>query len=258
MTFSISRLISAMILTILGLSLATGGTLAAGETPTPDPHHSVQTTPTAQGGPCDAAAAATPTSHGMMSGGMMSGSPTSGGMHEDFDLMFIDMMIPHHEAAVAMAQVALVRGEHPEIRALAQEIIQSQGTEIALMKVWRDEWYPGAVAMPMDQMVVTMRGMMNSSTATMMGGAIGMTATMDPAGEAQALCSVTGSFDEAFIQMMIPHHESAVAMGNVAQQQATHSDLSAMAKGLVFSQSAEIEQMKTWLASWYGATPTAG
>ena len=44
----------------------------------------------------------------------------------NFDLMFIDTMIPHHEAAIAMAQAALTRGEHPEIRDLAQEIIPAR------------------------------------------------------------------------------------------------------------------------------------
>ena len=42
------------------------------------------------------------------------------GMMGQFDLMFIDMMIPHHASAVAMAQVALTRAEHPELRALAE------------------------------------------------------------------------------------------------------------------------------------------
>ena len=56
---------------------------------------------------------------------------------------------------------------------------------------------------------------------------------------------------------MIPHHESAVAMAHVALQRATHPDLIAMAKGIVSSQGKEADQMKGWLASWYGATPAA-
>ena len=72
------------------------------------------------------------------------------GMMGQFDLMFIDMMTPHHASAVAMAQVALPRAEHPELRALAEQIIESQSAEIEQMQTWRDEWFPGASAMPME------------------------------------------------------------------------------------------------------------
>jgi len=47
-------------------------------------------------------------------------------------------------------------------------------------------------------------------------------------------------------------------MAQVALQRSTHPDLAAMAKGLIYSQGAEIDQMKAWLTSWYGATPIAG
>ena len=51
-----------------------------------------------------------------------------------YDGMFIDMMTPHHEEAVTMAKEALTKAEHPEIKALAQRIIDAQTKEIELMK----------------------------------------------------------------------------------------------------------------------------
>lgn len=51
-----------------------------------------------------------------------------------FDQQFIDMMVPHHLSAVEMAKIAADRGEHPEIEALAAEIISAQETEIAQMR----------------------------------------------------------------------------------------------------------------------------
>lgn len=51
-----------------------------------------------------------------------------------YDAMFIDMMTPHHEGAVTMAQEALVKAEHPEIKTLAQQIIDAQTNEITPMK----------------------------------------------------------------------------------------------------------------------------
>ena len=58
----------------------------------------------------------------------------------DFDLMFISMMTPHHEGAVTMAKEALMKAEHPEIRKLAQQIIDSQSREIAEMNKWKAAW----------------------------------------------------------------------------------------------------------------------
>jgi uncharacterized protein (DUF305 family) len=55
----------------------------------------------------------------------------------DYDAMFIDMMVPHHEGAVQMSQDALNRAQHPEIKALAQRIIDAQTREIAGMNSWK-------------------------------------------------------------------------------------------------------------------------
>ncbi len=57
-----------------------------------------------------------------------------------FDLMFIDMMIPHHQGAITMAREALQRAEHQELKQLAQQIIREQEREIAQMNGWKNAW----------------------------------------------------------------------------------------------------------------------
>lgn len=57
-----------------------------------------------------------------------------------FDLMFIDMMTPHHQGAVTMAREAMTRAEHPEIKKLAGQIIAAQEREIAQMNKWKAAW----------------------------------------------------------------------------------------------------------------------
>ena len=125
--------------------------------------------------PCDGAVAATPVSD-VSTPAVATPAPA-----ESFDLAFIDMMIPHHRSAIAMAQVALLRAGHPEVRTLAQSIIASQGLEIAQMQAWRDAWFPNMRIMPMDQI--------QRALGTNMSG---MGSMMNPEMETQSLCNATG------------------------------------------------------------------
>jgi uncharacterized protein (DUF305 family) len=59
---------------------------------------------------------------------------------KQLDLMFIDMMIPHHQGAVDMSKDAPMKAEHQEIKDLAQRIIDSQQKEIDQMKQWKENW----------------------------------------------------------------------------------------------------------------------
>ena len=58
------------------------------------------------------------------------------------------------------------------------------------------------------------------------------------------------SFDEAFIEMMIPHHEGAIDMAELALKNAKHTEIKNLANAIISSQQREINQMKGWLQSW--------
>ncbi|MGF1517962.1 MAG: DUF305 domain-containing protein [Nodosilinea sp.] len=64
-----------------------------------------------------------------------------GGADEEFDLRFINAMIPHHVGAVEMAEDLQGKSDRPELLALADDIITSQQAEIDQMEAWRQEWY---------------------------------------------------------------------------------------------------------------------
>jgi uncharacterized protein (DUF305 family)/uncharacterized cupredoxin-like copper-binding protein len=255
-------------LVVLALILIAAPVVIAAQTPGADHEQHHPGTPaadTAGNDPC--VAVATPSAD-MLQAEMMMGTPTMGdsdmaGMMGKFDLMFIDMMTPHHASAVAMAQVAETRAEHPELRTLAEQIIESQRAEIEQMGAWRDEWFPDAAAMPMmpmAQMMAMMGEVMGEMPGGMMGtpgamsgpGAMGM--MMDMGQEIANLCATTEGFDLAFIDAMVPHHQMAVMMAQVATTRAEHPELQALAQTMIDDQQREIEQMEALRAAWSGAT----
>ncbi len=73
----------------------------------------------------------------MMSGEMKKFEAATG---KEFDLMFLDMMTPHHAGATTMAKEALTKAENAELKTLANNIIKEQEAEITQMKVWKSEW----------------------------------------------------------------------------------------------------------------------
>lgn len=80
-----------------------------------------------------------PMTKSMQDGMMMTGD--LGAADDEFDLRFINAMIPHHEGAVVMAQEALEKSNRPEVKELAQAIIDAQQPEIDQMTQWRQDWY---------------------------------------------------------------------------------------------------------------------
>ncbi len=77
---------------------------------------------------------------GMADSMKMDMSKMSSAKDKDFDLMFIEMMMPHHEGAITMSKEALTKAEHPEIKTLATNIIKAQEAEIKMMADWKAKW----------------------------------------------------------------------------------------------------------------------
>jgi uncharacterized protein (DUF305 family) len=169
--------------------------------------------------------------------------PSSRGMAQmgmQHDRHFIERMIPHHQSAVEMVDLALSRAKHPELKQLAANIKAAQTQEIKNMQDWYKQWY--GVAVPtvskggMDMMGMS-RGMPMHSG--MMGMQTDLTALKN-----------ASNFDRVFMEQMIPHHQMAVMMSGMPLN-STHPELRSLAQAIIKSQTAEINQMQQWSQAWY-------
>jgi uncharacterized protein (DUF305 family) len=147
------------------------------------------------------------------------------------DAAFVADMVPHHQGAIDMAEVAEKRAEHPQIRQLAKDIISAQKAEIAVMdRIGTDLHHMGVAG-----------GHMGMSDKDMgMGGDMPMLESAKP-------------FDRAFIDMMIPHHEGAIRMARRQLADGEQPALHNMAKDIIRAQTQEIMQMRAWRKQWYGS-----
>jgi uncharacterized protein (DUF305 family) len=166
-------------------------------------------------------------SMGMGSGGMARQMVTENGKYSD--KAFIDAMVPHHQGAIAMAEVALKNAEHEEIKELSRNIVSTQRAEIEELKAIKQQEF-GTSKVPME---------MSAQEMQMMG----MT---DP----DALAN-KNPFDKAFIDAMIPHHRSAIEMAQVALEESDNPKIVEIARHIVGTQKREIAQMQQWRGEWY-------
>jgi uncharacterized protein (DUF305 family) len=145
------------------------------------------------------------------------------------DKRFIDAMVPHHQGAVEMAEVALQNAKHERIKQLSRNIISSQQAEIEELKaIKKEEVGTSQVPMEMSAHEMQMMGMTDPEAL----------ADKDP-------------FDKAFIDAMIPHHQSAISMSQVALEESENPKIKELAGNIVSAQRREIEQMLQWRQAWY-------
>ena len=168
-----------------------------------------------------------------------------------YELQFIDTMIAHHQGAVEMARLAEQRAENPDLKKLARNMVDEQEREIARLTNWRHAYFAE------DKKAINME---------LPGMREGM-GRMDM----KKLEGLKGrEFDIEFVRQMIPHHEGAVRMAEDAVAKVGNSssdissasqvdpakfaalakDLRAFALNVGRTQSAEVVQMKLWLAEW--------
>ncbi|NJM46373.1 MAG: DUF305 domain-containing protein [Alkalinema sp. RU_4_3] len=157
----------------------------------------------------------------------------------EYDLRFIDAMVPHHEGAIAMATDLAQKSKRPELQKLAKTMIAAQTQEVVQMNQWRKSWYPEAPAKP-----IAWHSQMQHSMA--MTNAQVQAMRMD-----RDLGPADADYDRRFLQAMVPHHEAAVVMARDLAQKTRRPELQKLAKDIIASQQIEIDQMKQWQGNWY-------
>jgi uncharacterized protein (DUF305 family) len=155
-----------------------------------------------------------------------SSAPVSRSEHNAADVAFARGMVPHHRQAVQMADLAPTRAESADVKTLAAEIKKAQDPEIKTLSGWLTSW---------GEQVPTEGAMDHSTHGT--GG-------MMTAEEMDSLKKASGkTFDAAFMEMMIKHHEGAVAMAKTEKAEGDYPDAKTMADAIITSQTAEITRM---------------
>ena len=185
--------------------------------------------------------------HGSMmsSSASASSSASTAADHNDADVTFASGMIPHHESAIAMAQMAADRAADPRVEDLAARIAAAQAPEIETMSGWLADWGAGASGSAADD------GMGGMDHGGMDDGGMGdgNMGGMDTG----ALAGMSGTeFDRMFLTMMIEHHRSAVQMAETEAADGQNPDAIALAKSIRDSQTAEIAEMQQLLTELGG------
>jgi uncharacterized protein (DUF305 family) len=179
--------------------------------------------------------------HGSGSSASTTSTPTAGdtpapGAFNDADVMFAQMMIPHHEQALEMSELADGRASDPEVKALVADIEKAQDPEIRIMKSWLKAWGKPESAEE------SMPGMDHGSGGMDHGS--GMSGMMSEADMKKLQAAKGAEFDRMFAEMMIEHHEGAITMAEDEQKNGRNATAKKLAAKVVKTQAAEVEKFE--------------
>jgi uncharacterized protein (DUF305 family) len=161
------------------------------------------------------------------------GAPAAGAVFNDADVGFAQGMIPHHEQAIEMADIALdpTVSASDQVKDLATRIKGAQDPEILLLTGWLTAWgQPAQMDTSEGHDMSSLEGMMSADDMDALGGAKG------PA------------FDTMWQEMMIRHHEGAIAMAQAEKANGSNPEALALADQITAAQQAEIDEMNAALA----------
>jgi len=143
------------------------------------------------------------------------------------DLMFMNMMIIHHDQAIEMAELAENRTDNENILELSQNISQAQKEENQKMIEWLRE---------------------AGFNRPMQGHRMAGMATQQEMNELKQ--SEGREFDLLFSELMIEHHEGGIQMARAEVQNGKSEKVVELAQGMIETQQEEVKKMEVWRTEW--------
>jgi uncharacterized protein (DUF305 family) len=132
---------------------------------------------------------------------------------KDFDIAFLSQMIAHHEAAIVMAEQALKTAKDTKTRQDAQQVVSAQTAEIKQMTGWLKQWYAADLSKEQQALVNA---------------------------DMQSIMAMPVTNEAMFYQMMVPHHQGAIDMSELALTKAERPEVKKLAGQIIRDQKAEI------------------
>jgi len=180
---------------------------------------------------------------GSRDGGAEAAAPTTPAQgekrqHNAADVAFAQGMIPHHRQAVTMSELAASRAASSAVKELAERIEKAQAPEIETMSGWLQKW---GEKVPAADSPAGHGGHASGGAGHAMPG-------MMSAEDMATLEKASGqAFDEAFLRLMIEHHQGAVEMAGTELKEGAHQPALDLADAVVTTQTAEITAMRKLL-----------
>lgn len=142
------------------------------------------------------------------------------------DIMFAQSMIPHHQQAIDISNIALKQSTNKDVKSLANQIIKAQKSEIAQMKYW----------------------LKVKKAPISMGHDMGMSGMLSERQVAELAKLKGRKFDIAFLKDMIAHHQGALEMTTWLSG-SKNPEAKKLAMAIRSAQSTEISRMEMLLGS---------
>ncbi len=148
----------------------------------------------------------------------------------DADVMFAQMMIPHHEQAIELADIALdpTLKASEQVKTLAAQIKSAQDPEIDLMTQWLTDWDQPLMDMS-EEHDMSMDGMLSVDEIAALGQLMGE------------------EFDQAWATAMIAHHKGAIKMAETVKDDGQSTPVKDLANLIMQEQQSEIAVLETLL-----------
>ena len=154
----------------------------------------------------------------------------------DADVAFAQGMIPHHQQALEMVELTKGRTLTVQTQQIVNAIKDAQTPEIATMTQWLNDWKKDVP----------------SASDSMSGhdmSDMGSNGMMTDAEMSSLERASDSKFEDMWLEMMIRHHQGAIAMANTEKKDGKFSDAVSLATSIASSQQDEIDEMQRILAS---------